>query len=120
MSILPPVERRGDGEEEEEETGGGSRGGGEEVGGREEGEEAALRHLFFIFSSCAFRRFSRFQGGWKLLRILPLIETGLFTYLLGYLFISHHLKKKLTGGGRRSHFRHVCDAGRLATDYYGP
>lgn len=106
MSILPPVERRRDGEEEEEETGGGSRGGRREWRERKwEGEEAALRHLFFILS-CVFRRFSRLQGGWRtvcliFLRILPLILTGLFKYLLGYLFISHHLKKKdeiLTGG----------------------
>lgn len=45
----------------------GAEGGGESGGrgsGRGEEEEAALRHLFFIFSSCAFRRF-RLQGGWR-------------------------------------------------------
>lgn len=49
MSILPPVERRGDGEEEEEETGGGSGEGRREWRERKWGG-GPLCAIYFLFS----------------------------------------------------------------------
>lgn len=101
---------------------------GEEVGGGR--GRRPLCAIYFLFSPPVRSDASDFRADGEL---LVLLFVCLFTYppfnlnWLVYLFIGlfvYFPPPKQKGGninrGRRSRFRHVCDAGRQATDYYGP